>query len=193
MPMNPNMTLSKGQHPPTTANIAKMNDIPFPEGIGPLMHTLKPNNIAINAIILKFCEEPPKVSLDKSRGGGGTSCINARKYTRAATHLEAAKHDFQDLEGEGGISLVSEEEKNLLPDPGGVPQQRKVGYRPMVDGRPIPRTPRKRGQCDVDDEGRGRSEHDSCSAITCIIQWSGDDQQWPIVNEIIISPGFCWK
>jgi len=96
--------------------------------------------IAIDAMNL---EEPPQISSDKSRGGGGTSCINARKDEEGATHLDRAKRDLRGLKWEGDISLVSEEEKDLLPDPGGVPQHRKVGYRPMVDRRPVPRTPRK--------------------------------------------------
>jgi len=101
-----------------------------------------PTHIPI-AIDTMNLEEPPQISLDKSRGGGGTSCINARKDEKGATRLDHAKHDLQGLKREGDISLVSEEEKDLLPDPGGVPQHRKVGYRPMVDSRPVPKTPRK--------------------------------------------------
>jgi hypothetical protein len=95
------------------------------------------------AIDPKILEEPPKFSSDKSRGGGGASCINARKGEGGAGHLKAGVHDFRDLGGGKGHEFGRGEEKDLLPDPGGVPQQRKVGYRPMVDGRLVPGTPRK--------------------------------------------------
>ena len=60
--------------------------------------------------------------------------------------METTKHNFRDLGGGRNISLVSGDEESHLPifqDAGGVPQHRKVGYRPMVDGRPVPGTPRK--------------------------------------------------
>ena len=40
-------------------------------------------------------------------------------------HLDHAKRDLQDLEGEGNFSLVSGGENDLLPDPGGAPQQQE--------------------------------------------------------------------
>jgi hypothetical protein len=142
-PMDHENSLLKGQHHSSRAEIIKTRNLPYREGIGPLAHTPKPNDITLIAITQKFWEEPPQFSSDKSRGGGGTSCINARKDEEGATRLNHAKCDLRGLKGEGEISLVRKDEKDLLPDPGGVPQHRKVGYRPMVDGRPVPGTPRK--------------------------------------------------
>ena len=124
-PMDLENTLSDGQHLPSRAKIKKTESLPFREGIGPSMHTPKPNAIATDAINHEIREEPPQISLDKSRGGGGTSCINARKDGEGATHLDRAKHDLRDLEGEGNFSLVNGEEKDLLPDPGGAPLQQE--------------------------------------------------------------------
>ena len=121
-PMDHDETLSKGQHPPKSYAAL---------------------SIAIDAINL---EEPPQISSDKSRGGGGTPCINAREHEGGTTHLDRVKRDLRGLGGEGAMSLASGDEGSHLPvfqDAGGVPQHRKVGYRPMVDGRPVPGTPRK--------------------------------------------------
>jgi len=60
-----------------------MKNLPYWEGIGPFTHTLKPDDafsIAIYTITLEFLKEPSQISSDKSRGGGGTSWINPRKY-----------------------------------------------------------------------------------------------------------------
>ena len=140
-PMDRNETLSKGQHPPTVADMAKVKNVPFREGIEPPTHTPKPytaRSIAIDAINL---EEPPQISSDKSRGGGGTPCINAREHEGGATRLDRMKRDLRGLEEEGDISWVSGGEENYLPvlqDAGGVPQHRRVGYRPMVDRGTVP-------------------------------------------------------
>jgi len=64
------------------------------------MHTLKPDDafsIVIDTITPEFLEEP---SSDKSRGEGGTSWVNPRKYMEGATHLDTTKHDLQGLEVE---------------------------------------------------------------------------------------------
>ena len=138
--------LLDGQHLPSPA---KITNIPFREGIGPSTHTPNPNttsSIAIDAITDENLEEPPQISSDQSRGGGGASWVNPRKHAGGATRVETTKHNFRDLGGGRNISLVSGDEESHLPifqDAGGVPQHRKVGYRPMVDGRPVPGTPRK--------------------------------------------------
>jgi len=138
--------LLDGQHLPSPA---KITNIPFREGIGPSTHTPNPNttsSIAIDAITDENLEEPPQISSDQSRGGGGASWVNPRKHVGGATCMETTKHNFRDLGGGRNISLVSGDEESHLPifqDAGGVPQHRKVGYRPMVDGRPVPGTPRK--------------------------------------------------
>jgi len=124
--MDANGTLSEGQYPLTDT----------PKSYAAL-------SIAIDAINL---EEPLQISSDKSRGGGGTPCINAREHEGGVTHLDHVKHDLRGLGGEGAMILASGDEGSHLPvfqDAGGVPQHRKVGYRPMVDGRPVPKTPRK--------------------------------------------------
>jgi hypothetical protein len=138
---------SDGQYPPISAKIIQTNDLPFREGIGPHTHTPKSNTIATDVITHEIQGEPPQISSDKSRGGGGSPCINARKREGGATCLEAGVHDFRDLRGRD-ISGTSGGEENHLPNfqgPGESPQTRKVGYRPMVDGKPVPGTPRKEG------------------------------------------------
>jgi hypothetical protein len=157
-PMYPNETLSKGQHPSTTANMAKMNDVPFREGNGTLPHTPKLDSmfpIAIDAIFLEILEEPLLVSSDQSSrgGGGGVPWINPRELTMAeyleepgGTYADTVEHDLQSLEGEGDISVVSGEEKGHLPvfgDPRGVPQHSRGGYQPRVSTKPVRGTPRK--------------------------------------------------
>jgi hypothetical protein len=135
-PMDHENTLSEGQHLPSPAKIIKMKNIPFREGFGPPMHTPKsiPTfSIAIDTSLPKFREEPPHFSSDKSRGRGGASWVNPRKHGGGATHLKASVHDFRDLEGGRDMSLVRGKEKDLLPDPGGVPQHRLVGCMPRAD------------------------------------------------------------
>ena len=131
-PLDQNETLSKGQHPSSITDFAKMNDVPFREGIGSPTH------------LQKFREDPLQIPSDKSRGG--TSCINARKDEEGVTHLDRAERDLRGLEGRESSDGAVEMKKNYLPvlqDAGGVPQHRMVGYRPMVDGRLVPGTPRK--------------------------------------------------
>jgi len=148
-PMDPNATLSKGQYPSSLAEIVKTKNLLCREGIGPLMHTPKPDGtfpIVIDAITAEFCEEPPQISLDQSRGGGGTSWVNPRKHAGAATLSDATKRDFRDLKGRGDINLVSGDEENHLPgfgDAGEAPQHKKVGYMPMVDKELVSWTPKK--------------------------------------------------
>jgi hypothetical protein len=48
-------------------------------------------------ITTEFHAKPPQISLDQSRGWGGTSWINPRKHAKGATHSETIKYDFQDL------------------------------------------------------------------------------------------------
>ena len=94
----------------------------------------------------ELCEEPPQISSDQSRGGGGTSWVNPRKHAGGATLSDATKRDFRDLKGRGDINLASEDKKDHLlvfRDTGGAPQHREEGYMPMVDARPIPWTPRE--------------------------------------------------
>ena len=151
-PMDRENLLSNGQYLPEPANFTKTSNIPYREGIRPATHTPKPNAIATDTITPEIRKELPQVSSDKSRGGGGTPCINAGEHKGCATHLDRVKSDLRGLEGEGDIRWVSGGEENYLPvfqDAGGVPQHRKVGYRPMVDGRPG-------GQHDVGNEGRRR-------------------------------------
>ena len=119
-PMDHENPLSDGQHLPRPDEIAKMKNLPYQEGIEPLTHTPKPNDIATDTIIPENREEPPQVSSDKSRRGG-------------VTYLKAGVHDFRDHEGGRDMSLVRGKEKDLLPDPGGVPQHRLVGCMPRVD------------------------------------------------------------
>jgi len=117
MPMDPNVTSSKGQYPSSLAEIVKTKNLPCREGIEPLTHTPKPDGtfpIAIDA--------------------GG------------AMLLDAAKCDLQGLERKGNISLVSGDEENHLPgfgDAGEAPQHKKVGYMPMVDKGLVSWTPKK--------------------------------------------------
>jgi len=149
MPMDPNVTLSKGQYPSSLAEIVKTKNLPCREGIGPLTHTPKPDGtfpIAIDTITAEFCEEPPQISSDQSRGGGGTSWVNPRKHAGGARLSDATKRDFRDLKGRGDISLISGAEENHLPvfgDAGGAPQHKKVGYMPMVDKGLVSWTPKK--------------------------------------------------
>ena len=148
-PMDPNVTLSKGQHPSSLSKIAKIKNLPYQEGTGPLMHTPKSDGafpIVIDAITTQFREEPSQNSSDQSRGGGGTSWVNPRKHAGGATLSDAMKHDLRDLAGERDISLISgAEESNLqsFGNAGGASQHREEGYMPMVDARPIPWTPRE--------------------------------------------------
>jgi hypothetical protein len=147
--MDPNATLSKGQNPFSPAEIVKTKDIPYREGIGPLTHNTKPDDafsIAIDAITTEFCKEPPQISSDQSRGGGGTSWVNPRKHAGGARLSDAAKRDLRGLERKGNISLVSGDEENHLPgfgDAGEAPQHKKVGYIPMVDKGLVSWTPKK--------------------------------------------------
>ena len=86
-PMDPNVTLSKGQCPSSLAEIVKTKNLLRREGIGPLTRTPKLDGafpIAIDAITAEFCEEPPQISSDQSRGGGGTSWVNPRKHAGEA-------------------------------------------------------------------------------------------------------------
>jgi len=148
-PMNLNATLSGGQHLSTAAEIAKTTNLPYREGIGPLAHTTKPYttpSIAINAITPNFREEPPHISSNQFRQRGGASWVNPRKHTEGETRANPAKRDLQGLKRGGNISVVSIDGKDHLPvfqDPGGEPQARKVGYRPIIATKPIPGTPRK--------------------------------------------------
>ena len=103
-PMDLKNTLSEGQQPPTTADMAKSRNLPLQEGIGPPMHTPEPNDIEINMIIQKFQEEPPHFFSDKSRGRRGASWVNPRKHGGGATHLKAGVHNFWDLERRRDIS-----------------------------------------------------------------------------------------
>ena len=154
-PTYPNETLLESQQPPTMANMAKTSYLPFQEGIGSSTHTPKPNDIAIDAITPKFCEEPPHISSDKSRGGGGTSCINTRKGEEGATCLNRAKHVLRGLKGEGDISWLSGDEENCLPvlqDPGGVPPDQGGATGPWWMANPFLEHPGKGGQRDVDGE-----------------------------------------
>jgi len=61
--------------------------------------------------------DPPCTSPNSSLDKGGTSCINARKGEEGTIHSDHAKRNLRGLEGKGDISLVSGEEKDLLPDP----------------------------------------------------------------------------
>ncbi len=61
-------------------------------------------------------------------------------------HLNVTRHVFQDLGGMGDINSVEGNEGNDLQDlldPGGAPQDTKMGYTANVDTRPVPGTPRK--------------------------------------------------
>jgi len=115
----------------------------------PLTHNMKPDDafsIAIDAITTEFCEEPPQISSDQSRGGEGTSWVNPRKHAGGVTLSDAMKRDFRDLKGRGDISLINGAEKNHLPvfgDAVGAPQHKKVGYMPMVDKGLVSWTPKK--------------------------------------------------
>jgi len=103
------------------------------------------SSIAIDVITAQFRKEPPQNSSDKSRRGG-TSWVNPRKHREGAMRSDATKHDFRDLKRGGDTSLASRDKKDQLQvvhDPGGASQHRKVGYVPMVDARPIPWTPRE--------------------------------------------------
>jgi len=86
-PMDLKNTLLEGQQPPTMANMAKPSNLPFREGIGPPTHTPKPNAIATDAITHEIQEEPLQISLDKSRGGEGSPCINAREHKGGADEI----------------------------------------------------------------------------------------------------------
>ena len=150
-PMDLENTLSKGQPPATRTEITRTKNLPYRKGIGPHTSTPKWTTIVINAITPKFLEEPPQVSLDKSRGEGGVSWVNPRKQRANATterledpggtRVNAPKRDLRGLEGMENISLVSIDEKGHLPTfqhARGAPRHAKEGYRPMVDGRTVP-------------------------------------------------------
>jgi hypothetical protein len=157
-------SLSDSQHLLRPDEIAEIKNLPYREGIGPLTHTLKPNDIAINATTPEIHEEPPQVSSDKSRGGGGTPCINAREHEGGATHLDRVKRDLRGLEGEGDICWVSGGEENYLPvlqDAGGVPQHRLVGYMPRVDEKSSLDQSKGAHNAMWGGRGRGRSGQDS--------------------------------
>jgi hypothetical protein len=169
--MDPNMTLLEGQHFPSLAKIIKTNNLQYREGIGPLTHTPKGDNMETMAVISdKICEEPPQVSPDKSRRRGGSSCINARKE-QGGTHANAKKHDLWSLEGRGNISVVSNKEKGQLPvlmDPGGVPQHRREGNKPIVDGESS--LDQSKGACDAiptmeEEEGERCNCDSRCAGI----------------------------
>jgi len=119
MLMDPNKTLSEGQHLSTAAKITKRKNLLYREGIGSL--TLTPSSyaefsITINAITSRFLEDPV-----------------------GAMYLEATKRAFQHLQGRESIRSISRDEENALrnlpafQDPGGAPQHREVGYRPIMD------------------------------------------------------------
>jgi hypothetical protein len=164
-PMDPNETLSEGQPLSLAEMIVKIENLPHREGIGPLTHTPKLDDavaIAIDAITPENREEPPQVSSDKSRGGGGASWVNPRKKAEGVAmgeleelggmRVNASKRDSRSLQGKGDISLVSGEEKDLLPDQGGLPAQSEHQTRSW--------NTQKGDQCDVD-EDRGVVEERS--------------------------------
>ncbi len=96
--------LSEGQYPPSLAEITKMKNLPYREGISPLTH-------------------------------------NPRKHREGTTCLHTTKRNLRDLEGEGKISVASNDEKGHLPvfqDPGGASQHKKMGYKSMMDRRTVP-------------------------------------------------------
>jgi len=78
---------------------------------------------------------------------------------------KATKRDLRSLQGRGHTSLAKIILKGHLPafgDPGEVPQQRRRGYQPIGENRPVPGTPRKEGRdasrrWKAEDRGRGRS------------------------------------
>ena len=107
--------------------MAEMNNIPYRRGIEPPTRTSRgtsPGTTSATVTDAEIREESPHFSSDKSRGGGGTSCINARKQ-------DHAKRDLRGLQGKGNINWGCGDEEKLLTrvfqDAGGVPQQTKVG------------------------------------------------------------------
>ena len=102
MPIDCNSTLLNGQHPSSLAEIAKIRNLLYREGIGPSMHTLKLNIAIATTMVTEILEDP------------GT------------THLKAIKCDFRDLRGTRDINFKLGDEENDLPifvDSGGVLQQ----------------------------------------------------------------------
>ena len=67
--MDPNAALLNSQHPSGLAEIAKIKNLPYREGIGSLTHASKPDIVSAIAITAQFLEELPQISSDKPRGG----------------------------------------------------------------------------------------------------------------------------
>ncbi len=120
-------TLMEGQHPCSLAEVTKVKNLPYREGIGPLMHV----PMGIN----------PKTPL--------TIAITAKIFTKiledlGSMHSNVTRHIFQDLGGMRGINSVKgnvgDDLQHLL-DPGGAPRIQRWGYMPNVDTRPVPGTP----------------------------------------------------
>jgi len=117
--MDPNETLLEGQHLSTAAKITKRKNLLYREGIGSLTLNLSSYaefSITINTITSRFLEDPV-----------------------GATYLEATKCTFRQLQERRSIRSISRDEENALrnlqafQDPGGAPQHREVGYRPVMN------------------------------------------------------------
>jgi hypothetical protein len=106
-PMDLENTLQKVQSPPIVADMAKMNNIPFREGID----TERAFLIVIDVICTEFLEDV------------------------GVMHSSTVKHVFKSTKTGGDIRLSKEDEEGILPNAGEVPQHREMelGDMPMVD------------------------------------------------------------
>ncbi len=136
-------TLMEGQHPRSLAEVAKVKNLPYREGIGPLMHV----PMGIN----------PKTPL--------TIAITAEIFTKiledlGSMHSNVTRHVFQDLGGTRGINSVEgdvgDDLQDLL-DPGGAPQDTKVGVHAQCGYQTRSWNTQEGGQCAIDNKG-GRKE-----------------------------------
>jgi hypothetical protein len=128
MPMDPNVSLSKGQSPSKLADVAKMRNVPYREAVGSLMYAsmgTRPDITFAVSTVAQFLDNP------------------------GIAHWEAVKRIFQYLKGTRDLSLTyGEEEKDLQGwvDADGASQDHRraiSGYVFMVDGGAVSWTSKK--------------------------------------------------
>jgi hypothetical protein len=143
MPKDQNATLLKGQHHPSLAEITKMENLPYQEGIGPLMPApmgtnLKtpPTTTMTTTMTAEFLEHS-----DAAFTTATDVTTPKRLEDLGGTHSTAAKCVFRDLKGTRPVIFGRKSENNhlqLFEGAGGASQYKKWGYIPMLDGRNVP-------------------------------------------------------